>query len=55
MAGSVILDIGYGIQANSPDDNFIRLSEEALQIVDKAGTPGAWFVDIIPSREYPKS
>lgn len=50
MAGSVILDVGYGIQADTPDNFYIRQSELALQLVDKAGAPGAWFVDIFPSR-----
>jgi cytochrome P450 len=52
MAGSVILDIGYGIQVNSPDNFYIRQSEEALQLVDKAGTPGAWLVDIFPCLKH---
>jgi hypothetical protein len=50
MAGSVIIDIAYGIQVASAHDPYIKRSEEALSIIDKAGTPGAWLVDIIPSR-----
>jgi len=51
MAGSTILDISYGLDIGTSDDPYIKRAEECLQIIDKAGNPGAFFVDIVPACE----
>ncbi|KAI0064948.1 CyP450 monooxygenase [Artomyces pyxidatus] len=52
LAGSVILDIAYGLDIRSHDDIYLQRAEEALRIIDKAGNPGSFLVDIIPSLKY---
>jgi hypothetical protein len=49
MAGSTILDIAYGLDIRTSDDPYLKRAEECLQIIDKAGNPGSFFVDIIPA------
>lgn len=49
MAGSTILDITYGLDIRTPDDPYLKRAEECLQIIDKAGNPGAFLVDIAPA------
>jgi hypothetical protein len=50
MAGSTILDIAYGLDIHTTDDPYLKRAEECLQIIDKVGNPGSFFVDIIPAR-----
>jgi len=52
MAGSTILDIAYGLDIRTSDDPYLKRAEECLQILDKAGNPGAFFVDIVPALKY---
>jgi len=52
MAGSTILDIAYGLDIRTSDDPYLKRAEECLQILDKAGNPGAFFVDIVPARTH---
>ena len=49
MAGSTILDIAYGLDIRTSDDPYLKRAEECLQIIDKAGNPGSFFVDIVPA------
>jgi hypothetical protein len=49
MAGSTILDIAYGLDIRTTDDPYLKRAEECLQIIDKAGNPGSFLVDIIPA------
>jgi hypothetical protein len=51
MAGSTILDIAYGLDIRTSDDPYLKRAEECLQIIDKAGNPGSFLVDIIPARK----
>ncbi|KZV77325.1 cytochrome P450 [Peniophora sp. CONT] len=52
MAGGVILDVGYGLDIQSADDPYIKRAAETLAIIDKAGNPGAFLVDIIPALKH---
>lgn len=52
MAGGVILDIAYGLDIQSPHDPYLERAEEALAIIDKAGNPGSFYVDIIPALKH---
>ena len=52
MAGGVILDIAYGLDIQSPHDPYLERAEEALAIIDKAGNPGSFYVDIIPACQF---
>jgi hypothetical protein len=49
MAGSTILDIAYGLDIRTADDPYLKRAEECLKIIDKAGNPGAFLVDILPA------
>jgi hypothetical protein len=49
MVGSAILDIAYGLDIRTSDDPHLRHTEECLHIIDKAGNPGSFFVDILPA------
>jgi len=49
MGGSIILDLSYGFDIQSAHDPFLMRAEEAIGIVDKAGDPGSFYVDIIPA------
>jgi hypothetical protein len=52
MAGSTILDIAYGLDVRTSDDPYLKRAEECLQIIDKAGNPGSFLVDIVPACTY---
>jgi hypothetical protein len=58
MAGSTILDIAYGLDIRTSDDPYLKRAEECLGIIDKAGNPGSFLVDIVPAcanRSFPAS
>jgi len=52
MAGSTILDIAYGLDIRTSDDPYLKRAEECLGIIDKAGNPGSFLVDIVPPLKY---
>jgi hypothetical protein len=49
VAGSTILDIAYGLDIRTSDDPYLKRAEECLKIIDQAGNPGSFLVDIIPA------
>ena len=49
MAGSTILDIAYGLDIRTSDDPYLKRAEECLKIIDQAGNPGSFLVDIVPA------
>ena len=51
LTGSLALSIAYGIQVDTPDNEFFHLFEEAVEAANEALVPGAFLVDIIPPRE----
>ncbi|OGE54266.1 hypothetical protein PENARI_c006G06548 [Penicillium arizonense] len=52
-AGAVILKIAYGYTVEAHiRDPLVHISNLALDHFSKAGTPGAWLVDMIPALKY---
>jgi len=51
LTGSLALSIAYGIQADTPDNEFFRMYEEMLEGVNEASVPGTFLVDVLPHRE----
>jgi len=52
MAGSLILNVAYGIDVRSAEDPYLKLVEESLEVLDKAAAPGAFLVDTLPILKY---
>lgn len=52
QAGSVIIDIAYGIEVLSENDPYIRNAELALNSVGYAAAPGAFLVNTIGLLKY---
>lgn len=52
MAGSVIMDISYGLDIRTHNDPYLERAQGALDIIDQAGNPGSWLVDLIPACTY---
>ena len=51
LTGSLALSIAYGIQADTPDDKYLRLYREMMRSFSEASVPGTFVVDVLPSRE----
>ncbi|KAJ5900079.1 hypothetical protein N7495_004823 [Penicillium taxi] len=53
QAGAIILKIAYGYTIEPhKDDPLVDMAELALGHFSRAGTPGAWLVDIIPALKH---
>lgn len=52
MAGAVIMEIVYGHEVKSIDDNFLQIASKGGRTIAAAGAVGAHIVDLIPPREY---
>lgn len=52
LGGSSILDICYGIDADSRDDPHILRAELAMSAMAKAGTAASYLVDFLPWLKY---
>lgn len=50
LTGSLALSIAYGIRADTPDNEFIRMYEEMLEASKGPMVPGTFLVDIFPLR-----
>ena len=50
MTGSLTLAVAYGVNVVSESDKFYAASEDAMNAVDKALTPGNFLVDVLPIR-----
>lgn len=50
MMGSLLLRMTYGINPKTVDHPFIVLGEGTIHVAATAGSPGAFLVDIFPSR-----
>ncbi|KAG5650875.1 hypothetical protein H0H81_010675 [Sphagnurus paluster] len=48
MAGEIILTIAYGLQIQEHDDPYVAISQEAVESLNAAVVPGAFFVDFLP-------
>jgi hypothetical protein len=55
MAGSLILNIAYGIDAQSVDDPYLSLIDESMRTREGAVTPGSFLVDMLPWRKFVNS
>lgn len=53
MAGSLILNVAYGIEVQSVHHPFMETIEKSMECLVEAGNPGSFLVDSIPSRECP--
>ena len=51
-AGSTIVMISYGYNAQPPNDPFLHIAEVAMKGFSKASEPGAFMVDRFPFREH---
>ena len=52
LTGSLALSISYGIQADTPDNEFFRMYQTMLEATNEALVPGAFLVDILPFRGF---
>ncbi|KDQ29819.1 hypothetical protein PLEOSDRAFT_1039344 [Pleurotus ostreatus PC15] len=50
-AGRIILSVTYGIHAQSYDDDYICMAEQALEFITKSMIPGAHLADSFPIRK----
>jgi hypothetical protein len=50
LTGSLALSISYGIQTDTPGNEFFRMYKEMLDAMSEALVPGAFLVDILPFR-----
>ena len=46
------MKIAYGIDVQESDDPYISLSEEALNGINEAAIPGAFWVDLFPILKF---
>jgi hypothetical protein len=49
---ATITSIAYGIDVQESDDPYILLAEEALNGINEAAVPGAFWVDLFPILKY---
>ncbi|KAJ3990909.1 cytochrome P450, partial [Lentinula boryana] len=52
MTGSVILAVAYGIHAQPQNDPNIVAAEKMINVLNVAGIPGAFLVDVFPILKY---
>ncbi|KAF7373059.1 Cytochrome P450 [Mycena sanguinolenta] len=52
LAGTIIMNVTYGIDIHGADDKYIRIAKEALDSISIASMPGAFLVDSIPALKY---
>ena len=50
LTGSLALSIAYGIQADTPENEFFCMYKGVLGAVNEASVPGTFIVDVIPFR-----
>ncbi|KAJ3797340.1 cytochrome P450 [Lentinula aff. detonsa] len=52
MTGTVILAVAYGIHAQPKNDPNIAAAEKMIKVLNIAGIPGAFLVDVFPILKY---
>ncbi|KAF7331139.1 hypothetical protein MSAN_02443500 [Mycena sanguinolenta] len=52
LAGTIIMNITYGIDIHGADDKYIRIAKEAVESISIASMPGTFLVDSIPALKY---
>lgn len=50
--GTAIFKITYGIEIESPDDEYLKLARESLEGAAEGLVPGAFWVDYLPILKY---
>lgn len=50
LTGSLALSIAYGIQADTPENEFYCMYKGVLGAVNEASVPGTFIVDVLPFR-----
>jgi hypothetical protein len=52
MAGSMILNITYGIDVQSIQDPYIQIAEQSMASMQEAMNANAFLVDTLPFRAF---
>ncbi|KAJ3721015.1 cytochrome P450 [Lentinula raphanica] len=52
MTGTIILAVAYGIHAQPKDDPNLAAAEKMIAVLNTAGIPGAFLVDVFPILKY---
>ncbi|KIJ48711.1 hypothetical protein M422DRAFT_162333, partial [Sphaerobolus stellatus SS14] len=52
FAGSVIMQITYGIRPKSKEDPYLEVAERLVFAITEASAPGAFLVDVLPFLRY---
>lgn len=52
MAGSLILNVAYGVDVQSVHDPLILTIEKSIESLVEIGNPGSFLVDSFPSRMF---
>ncbi|GJE84147.1 cytochrome P450 [Phanerochaete sordida] len=52
MAGATILGVCYGIDAQSENDHYLQIIEQAVHSLNEVAKPGAYLVDFLPILKY---
>jgi hypothetical protein len=50
MAGSMILNVTYGIEVKSAADSHVQVAEQSMEAVAEAINPNSFMIDILPFR-----
>ena len=46
------MKVVYGIELRDADHRYVKVAEDAMHAIAVAGVPGAFLVDILPTREF---
>ncbi|KAI0092430.1 cytochrome P450 [Irpex rosettiformis] len=52
LVATTILDVVYGIEIESMDDDYIKIVVEALEVLGETRKPGKYWADFIPLLQY---
>ena len=52
LTGSLSLSVAYGIQAETPENEFFCMNNDILRAANEGAVPGTFIVDILPFREF---
>ncbi|KAF8958858.1 cytochrome P450 [Flammula alnicola] len=50
--GASTISLAYGLQISRVNDQWIRLAQEGIDVLDNGAVPGRYFVDAIPTMKY---
>jgi len=52
LTGALIMDITYGMDIKSHEDQFLQAAERAMGYAEKTMVPGAFLIDTVPIRAF---